>query len=74
MVVDTSALLAIYFAESDANRFEIAILRAPGAAISAGTFLEAAIVLEARHGEAGALEMDRLLRKLGVATVPVDAE
>jgi uncharacterized protein with PIN domain len=31
MVVDTSALLAIYFAEPDSGRFEAAILQAPAA-------------------------------------------
>lgn len=74
MVVDTSALLAIYLGEPDSNRFEVAILTARAAIVSAGTLLETTIVVEARHGEAGALEIDRLLRKLGVTTVPVDAE
>jgi ribonuclease VapC len=74
MVVDTSALLAIYFAERDSGQFEAAILQAPTAVISAGTLLEAAIVVEARHGKAGAVEFDRLLKKLGVSTIAVDAE
>lgn len=74
MVVDTSAILAIYLNEPDANRLELAILNAPAPVMSAGTLLEAAIVVEARHGQAGALALDRLLRKLGVTTVPVDAE
>jgi ribonuclease VapC len=74
MVVDTSALLAIYLDEADSHRFEIAILAAPAAIISAGTLLEATIVVEARHGRPGATEFDRLVRKLGIATVPVDAE
>ncbi len=74
MVVDTSALLAIYLGEADALEFELAILGSPGAIISAGTLMEAAIVVEARHGRSGAIELDRLLAKLGVATVPVDAE
>lgn len=74
MVVDTSALLAIYLSEPDANRFETAILHAPHADISAGTLLETRIVVEARNGEPGALALDQLLRKLGVATVPFDAE
>jgi ribonuclease VapC len=74
MVVDTSALLAIYFAERDSGQFEAAILQAPTAVISAGTLLEAAIVVEARHGKAGAVELDRLLKKLAVSTIAVDAE
>lgn len=74
MVIDTSALLAIYLAEPDSSRFEAAILSAPATFISAGTLLEAGIVIEARHGKAGATELDNLLRKLGVSTVAVDAE
>lgn len=74
MVVDTSALLAIYLAEPDSSRFEAAILNTPAVVVSAGTLLETAIVVEARHGKAGAVELDRLLRKLGVGTVAVDAE
>ena len=74
MVLETSALLAIYFHESDSERFEAAILGASSIWISAGTLLEAGIVVEARHRRAGAVELDRLLKKLGVATIPVDAE
>lgn len=74
MVVDTSALLAIYLSESDSDRFENALLNAPAAHISAGTLLEAGIVVEARNGKAGAVELDRLLKKLGIGTVAVDAE
>jgi ribonuclease VapC len=74
MVIDTSALLAIYLSELDSDRFEDAILNAPTAFISAGTLLEAGIVVEARHGKAGALELDNLLNKLGVSAVAVDAE
>ena len=74
MVLDTSALLAIYFSEPDSERFEAAIVGAPESVISAGTLLEAGIVVEARRGKAGSVELDRLLRQLGVRTVPVDAE
>ena len=74
MVLDTSALLAVYFSEPDSERFEAAIVGAPESFISAGTLLEAGIVVEARRGEAGSVELDRLLLKLGVTTVPVDAE
>lgn len=74
MVIDTSALLAIYLSETESAQFEDAILNAPAAHISAGTLLEAGIVVEARNGKAGAIELDRLLKKLGVSTVAVDAE
>jgi len=74
MVLDTSALLAIYLAEAESVQFETAILNASSTFISAGTLLEAGIVVEARHREAGAIELDRLLRKLGVTIGPFDAE
>ena len=73
MVIDTSALLAIYFRETDSERFETAILSAHSVFMSAGTLLEAGIVIEARHRHAGSIELDRLLQKLGVTTVSVDA-
>jgi ribonuclease VapC len=74
MVIDTSALLAIYLAEAESEQFEHAILNAPAVQISAGTLLEAGIVVEARHGKAGAVQLDRLLKTFGVMTVAVDAE
>ena len=74
MVVDTSALLAIYFHEPDSGRFETAVLSTPNTFISAGTLLEAGIVVEARHGQAGAVELDRLVQRIGVSTVAVDAD
>lgn len=73
MVIDTSALLAIYLAESDSERYELAALRAGEVLISAGTLIEAGIVVEARHGSAGGAALDRLLRKLNAETVAVDA-
>lgn len=74
MVVDTSAVLAIYFHERDSERFELAVLTAPKTLISAGTLLETGIVVETRRGRAGSVALDRLLQKLGVMTVSVDAE
>ena len=74
MVLDTSALLAIYFNETDSGRFEAAVLASTTTIISAGTLLEAGIVVEARRHRAGSIELDRLIRKLGVTTVSVDAE
>jgi ribonuclease VapC len=38
------------------------------------TLLEAALVIEARKGEAGGRELDLLIYKAGVVVVPVDAE
>jgi len=74
VVADTSALLAILLDEPDAASFRTAVEAAELRLISAGTVLELGIVVEARFGEAGALELDLLLSKAEFEVVPVDAE
>jgi uncharacterized protein with PIN domain len=48
MIVDTSALLAILFDEPDAESYARALAEADTARLSAGSFVEAAIVVEAQ--------------------------
>lgn len=48
MIVDTSAILAILLAESDAGRYETAIASASPRRMSAVALLEAAMVVEGR--------------------------
>jgi ribonuclease VapC len=74
MVVDTSALLAILEGESTAQRLVDALSAADAIRVSAGTALEAGIVVEARRGEAGGRELDLLLRRLRADVVGVTAE
>ena len=74
MVLDTSAILAVLLAEPDSARFETAVAQTASVLVSAGTYLEAAIVVEARFGEAGGRELDELLRRWSVTIEPVDAE
>ncbi len=71
MVIDTSALLAILFLEPEAERFARAIAGAARRLISAGTLLETGIVLQARHGDEGARDLDLLVLKPGVEVAPV---
>ena len=52
MIIDTSALLAILFGESDAGRYEEAIATAWPRRISAVALLEAGMVVEGRGGAA----------------------
>ena len=51
-----------------------AIEAAPVRLISAGTLLEAALVIESRKGEHGGRELDLLLHRARFETVPVDAD
>ena len=74
MVVDTSAIAAILFAEGEAERFSEAIMDDPLRLISAGTALECSLVIESALGEAGGRELDLLLLRAGIEIIPFNAE
>ncbi|MGA2077984.1 MAG: type II toxin-antitoxin system VapC family toxin [Terriglobia bacterium] len=74
MIIDTSALLAIFLGEPERRRFLDAIIRADARSISAANNLETGIVLEARRGESAGREFDLFLRQARVDVVPVDAD
>jgi ribonuclease VapC len=73
MVIDTSALLAIFLAEPERQKF-LELIRQDGSRfISAPNALETAIVLEARRGVVAGREFDLFLHRLKIEIVPVDA-
>ena len=74
MIVDTSAVLAVLFAEPDAGRYERAIAGASRCRMSVAGFLEAAIVLESRTGAAGGHELDLFLERAPIELAPVTPE
>ncbi len=74
MVIDTSAIVAILFAEADAELFASAIASDPMRLISAGTALECSLVVESELGEDGARELDLLLLRAGIETIPFNTE
>ncbi len=61
MIVDTSAILAILFGESDADRYDDAIARASLPRMSAANYVEAAIVFESRRGHEAVPNLDAYL-------------
>ncbi len=71
MVIDTSALLAIAFAEPESARFIKAIVEAPEPVIAAPTLVEAAAVLMARTGAGAEVALDALLHRLAIEVVPM---
>jgi ribonuclease VapC len=73
MVIDTSGIVAIAQNEPEAEIFERLIAEAPRRLISAATFLETALVIESRLGEAGGAELDLWMHKARVEIVPLDA-
>jgi ribonuclease VapC len=74
MVIDTSALLAILFNEPDAEHFEAALEADPTRLMSAASVLETGIVVDARLGEDGGREFDRLLSTAHIQIVAVTTE
>jgi ribonuclease VapC len=74
MVIDTSALLAIFLAEPERKRFLEAITHSDIRDISAANALETGIVLEARRGEAAGREFDLFLHQAKLEVIPVDSD
>jgi len=74
MVIDTSALVAIFLGEPERKLLLDLLLQAETRMISAATVLEAGIVLEARRGESAGREFDLLLVRANLQIVAVDSE
>jgi ribonuclease VapC len=74
MVIDTSALLALLLDEPEAEDFRTALEVDETRLVSAATLLEAALVIEARKGEAAGRELDRLIDKAAIEVIAVDAD
>ncbi|MCH2396491.1 type II toxin-antitoxin system VapC family toxin [Oceanibaculum sp.] len=72
MVIDTSALVAILSDEPERKPFNEAIAADPVRLVSAGTLIEAGLVMETRYGEIAGRELDLFLHRAGCETVPVD--
>ncbi|MEZ5291606.1 MAG: type II toxin-antitoxin system VapC family toxin [Vicinamibacterales bacterium] len=69
MTLDTSALIAILFAEPGYLDLIDRILQAETVRVGAPTLVEAGIVLAARRGRPGA-ELDALVKELALTVVP----
>ena len=74
MVIDTSALAAIFFREPEREYFRAAILAADACLISAATVLEAGMVIEARRGGGAAREFDLFVVRANFKIVAVDSD
>ena len=72
MVIDTSALLAIFLSEVERQAFLERIRQDGSRLLSAANALETAIVLEARRGVVAGREFDLFLHRLDIEIVPVD--
>jgi ribonuclease VapC len=74
MIIDTSAVLAILFAEDDATRFANAIAEAEVRLISAANYLEAGIVVDNQIGAAAGRQLDALISRAEVRVEAVTRE
>src|SRR5579863_6978076 len=74
MVIDTSALAAIFFHEPEREAFRNAIVAASSRLISAATVLEAGMVIEGRRGGGAGREFDLFIVRAQIKIVPNDAE
>jgi ribonuclease VapC len=72
VVVDTSALLAVLFEEAEGDEFIALLADAEDPLISAATLVEASIVMGARTGREGIVDLDDLLSTAAVRLVAVD--
>lgn len=70
MIVDTSALVATILAEADADQYMTAMLRAETVRMSAVTYVETGIVVDARRRDDLSREVDRLIEDIPIAVVP----
>jgi ribonuclease VapC len=71
VIIDTSAILAILFAEPEADHFSAAILAAETPRMSVASYLEASLRLAGRGAPALDAQLDVLLEQLGVILEPV---
>ena len=71
MIIDTSAIMAILFGESDATHYEQAISAAWPRRMSAVALLEATMVVEGKGGAAAGRQLDMLLDKAEIELAPV---
>lgn len=72
MVIDTSAIAAIFFGEPEGPTFSDRIAWSQRCYISAATLLESSIVLERRFSPAACNDLDLYLYRGGIEVVPVD--
>ena len=74
MVIDTSAVLAIFLGEPERKQFLDLILQSGRRLISAASVLESGIVLESKRGESAGREFDLFVIRTNLEVVAVDAE
>jgi ribonuclease VapC len=74
MIVDTSALAAIFFGEPEAALYTQLIHASDRCVISAANFVELSMVIESQIGPDAGRQCDAFFRRAGIAIEPVTVE
>ena len=74
MVIDTSAILAIFQRESERRRFIEAIKPADSNRMAVANFVESSFVLESRYGAEGLSDLDKFVSRAAMELIAVDRE
>lgn len=74
MVLDTSVIIAVLQNEPGSEGLISAMQNAEKLKISAASVVETGIVMYARYGDAGELEVDQFIHRLNISIIPVSAE
>jgi ribonuclease VapC len=74
VIIDTSAVLAILFAEEDAERYASAIAEAGVRLMSAANYLEAGIVIDNQIGPSAGRQFDALISRAEIRIEAVTRE
>jgi ribonuclease VapC len=72
LIIDSSALIAILFAEPEAEACAKAIEAAENRRVSAVNFVETAIVIDGRRDPVASRRLDDLVRETAITIEPVD--
>ncbi len=74
MILDTSAILAIFFREEEADELLRRIGEAPIVGVGAPTLAEAGIVLTARLGGLGPRRLEEMIERAGIVVIAFDRQ
>jgi ribonuclease VapC len=73
VILDSSAIVAVFFREARSDEFVDKILSRPQAGIGAPTVVETAVVLSARMNSDSRALLSRLLTELSIEVIPFDS-
>ncbi len=71
MIIDTSAVIAILFAEDDASEYAQAIAAATTCRMSAANYLETCVVIDRAHNPIASRRVDDFMQRAQIVVEPV---